>query len=216
MKTIPFAVDGRWRATVMPANATCRPWRSARSSVLESVLRAGGARGGATAGASRIDRLVLADHVRGASASQRVRSRRAGVSAVGSSSSGSCFISPSVPGADCAAESSGAEAPRAGRAVEHPEAVAGAALDERPRGRPGESRERRARSAIARCGPVPHRALGDQRRRPRPSRAPRCRSGRCAHASAFDDAARAAQVDDHGQYLHSRALCASRTSVAGG
>ena len=37
MKTIPFAVDGRWRATVIPAKATCLPWRASWSSSLESV-----------------------------------------------------------------------------------------------------------------------------------------------------------------------------------
>ena len=37
MKTIPFAVEGRWRATVIPANATCRPCGCSWSSALESV-----------------------------------------------------------------------------------------------------------------------------------------------------------------------------------
>ena len=34
---MPFAVDGRWRATVMPATDTCRPCRWSWSSALESV-----------------------------------------------------------------------------------------------------------------------------------------------------------------------------------
>ena len=34
---MPFAVDGRWRATVIPAKTTCLPCRATRSSSLESV-----------------------------------------------------------------------------------------------------------------------------------------------------------------------------------
>jgi hypothetical protein len=57
MKTMPFAVDGRCRATVIPAKATCLPWRSSCSSTLDSVP-AGRCGRSSASGCVSIDMLV--------------------------------------------------------------------------------------------------------------------------------------------------------------
>ena len=127
MKTIPFAVDGRWRATVIPANGDLpavsllvelRARERPRREGAGAAARADASRSTCPCGGSRRASAPSASGRAGRASRRSARAR-----AEAASSRRPC------PGTDCARKTRPSSQRRSRRG--RPEAVAGAALDER-------------------------------------------------------------------------------------
>ena len=152
MKTIPFAVDGRWRAIARPAKATRLRCGASCSSSLESVP--GGRCGRRSVERVRADGEARVRGSRRASAPRRSARGSVGVAAVGSSGSASCFASPRVPGSAARKTSPSSQSRSRRRGPKRRRRRPGRA----PPARRARDGARRARSATSANGPFASRS----------------------------------------------------------